>query len=123
MIAKVKETAKRLKRDGMALYFAARDPRTPWYAKALAFGVVAYLVSPIDLIPDFIPFFGQLDDMIIVPLGVALVARMIPAEVMDESRLKATDAIRMGPRAAWIVGAVIVSGWIYALWLLYKMFR
>lgn len=75
-----------LKREGKVLLAAARDPRTPWYARAVAVGVVAYVVSPIDLIPDFIPVVGWLDDLVIVPLGLKLVQRLIPAEVMAEHR-------------------------------------
>ncbi len=121
MIAKVKASAKNLKRDGVAMYFAAQDPRTPWYAKALALAVVAYLVSPIDLIPDFIPVLGQLDDLIIVPLGIALVSRLIPVVVMEESRLKATHSVRVGSKIAWLVAVIVISGWVYALWLLARL--
>ena len=78
--------AKRLKRDAYALYFVARDPRTPWYARALAAAVVAYALSPFDLIPDFVPVLGYLDDLVIVPLGIALVLRLVPHEVLAECR-------------------------------------
>ncbi|RUU78974.1 DUF1232 domain-containing protein, partial [Mesorhizobium sp. M7A.F.Ca.CA.002.05.1.1] len=80
------EWARTIKRDVHALYLAARDPRTPWYAKALAVCVASYALSPIDLIPDFIPVIGYLDDVILVPLGVLAVVRMIPPEVMAEHR-------------------------------------
>jgi len=123
MIAKLTTTAKQMKRDGIALYFAAKDPRTPWYAKALAVGVVAYLVSPIDLIPDFIPFFGMLDDLIIVPAGVALVVRLTPAIVMEESRVKAIQVVKVGTRAAWVASFVVLAIWAYIIWSVVHLFR
>ena len=83
------ERARELRREVYALYFACRDPRTPWYAKWLVAGVVAYALSPIDLIPDFIPVLGQLDDLILVPLGIAIAIRLIPTEVLAECRAKA----------------------------------
>jgi uncharacterized membrane protein YkvA (DUF1232 family) len=78
--------ARALKTDTLTLYLAARDPRVPWYAKLLAAVIVAYALSPIDLIPDFIPILGYLDDLIIVPLGIALVLRMIPATILEDCR-------------------------------------
>jgi uncharacterized membrane protein YkvA (DUF1232 family) len=81
-----KNRVRRLKRDTIALYLAARDPRTPWYVRVLAGVVVAYALSPFDLIPDFIPVLGYLDDLILVPAGIALVLRLMPAEVMTDCR-------------------------------------
>jgi len=86
---RLRATADRAKHEVRALSLACRDPRIPWHAKALAGLVVAYAVSPIDLIPDFIPVIGYLDDVILVPLGIALVLRMIPREVMAECRARA----------------------------------
>jgi len=80
-----KQWARTVKRDAHALYLAARDPRVPWYAKGLAVAIAAYAASPIDLIPDFIPVVGYLDDLIIVPLGIALVIKLIPAEIIAEA--------------------------------------
>src|SRR6478672_12661570 len=88
---RLKQWARLIKRDVHALYFAARDPRVPWYAKALAAAVAAYALSPIDLIPDFIPVVGYLDDLIIVPLGIRLVISLIPDELMAEYRAKADE--------------------------------
>ena len=85
--------ARGLKRDTFALYLAARDPRVPWYTKALALGVVGYALSPIDLIPDFIPIIGYLDDLILVPLGIALVLWLTPGYVLAESRERAQEAM------------------------------
>src|SRR5437763_12027806 len=89
MFAGLKIWAERLKREVHAIYLAARDPRTPWYAKALAVAVAGYALSPIDLIPDFVPVLGYLDDLLIVPLGILAVVRLIPPEVMAESRAAA----------------------------------
>lgn len=102
--------ARSIKRDVHAVYLASRDPRTPWCAKALAIGVVAYALSPIDLVPDFIPVLGQLDELIILPLGLWLVVRLIPPDVMNEHRAAAIAAGQM-PRS--MAGAVtIVAIWI-----------
>jgi uncharacterized membrane protein YkvA (DUF1232 family) len=108
-----KQWARLVRRDAHALYFAARDPRVPWYAKAVAVAVAAYALSPIDLIPDFIPVVGYLDDLIIVPLGIALVVRMIPPHVMAEHRALA-DAAQHRP-ASRAAAIVIVTVWILAL--------
>ena len=95
-----KQRAKELKREVYALHFACRDPRVPWYAKALAIGIVAYAFSPIDLIPDFIPVLGYLDELILIPLGVVAIRAMVPAAVMDECRDRAT---RMeGEPRSWV---------------------
>ena len=115
--------ARALKRDVHAVYLAARDPHTPWYAKALAFAVAAYALSPIDLIPDFIPVLGYVDDLLIVPLGIALVIRLIPADVMEKHRaLAAMAQERPVSRAAaivivlvWIVSGMLVGWWLYRL--------
>jgi uncharacterized membrane protein YkvA (DUF1232 family) len=105
-----KERARELKREVHALYFACRDPRVPWYAKALALTVVAYAFSPIDLIPDFIPILGYLDELVLLPMGVMAVRALVPSEVMRECRDK---AIRMeGKPRNWIAAAVIVAIWI-----------
>ena len=100
----------------MALYFAARDPRTPLAAKVLAAVVVAYALSPIDLIPDFIPVIGLLDDLVLLPLGIALVLRLIPPEVMAEGRAKAEAALALPQNTTAAV--VIVLLWLAAVALL-----
>jgi uncharacterized membrane protein YkvA (DUF1232 family) len=106
----LKGWARSVRRDVHAVYLAARDPRTPWYAKALAVCVAGYALSPIDLIPDFIPVLGYLDDAVIVPLGLLAVVKLIPAEVMAESRAAAAAlAERPVSRTA---AAVIVLVWI-----------
>ena len=80
-----------MKRDVHALFLAARDPRVPWYAKAAAMAVAAYALSPIDLIPDFIPVIGYVDDLVIVPLGIRLAVKLVPADLMHEFRKAAAD--------------------------------
>ena len=118
MFSALKAWAGRLKRDVVALWLAARDPRTPWHAKALAGAVAAYALSPIDLIPDFIPILGYLDDLLIVPAGIWLAVRWIPATLMAEFRDRAMASAR--PRSL-IAAAVIVALWLiaaaFALWL------
>ncbi len=108
VIEKLKEWAKALKTEVYVLYFAYRDPRTPWYGKAFAALVIAYAFSPIDLIPDPIPVLGYLDDLILIPLGVVIALRLIPADVMSDSRAKAGQELQDGKPVSW-VGAVIVA--------------
>lgn len=122
-LARVKAWASGLKRDVMALRAAARDPRVPWYAKALAAAVAAYALSPIDLIPDFIPVVGYLDDLVIVPLGLWLAIRLIPPEVMAEHRAAVADVPRIVSRAGaiailtlWLVGLALTAAWLYGRW-------
>jgi len=118
MFAALKAWAGRLQRDVVALWLAARDPRTPWSAKALAGFVAAYALSPIDLIPDFIPVLGYLDDLLIVPAGIWLAVRLVPPLLMAEFREQAES--RAKPRSH-IGAAVIVILWLLAagliLWL------
>jgi uncharacterized membrane protein YkvA (DUF1232 family) len=110
VIARLRQRAGALKTSTDALYLAARDPRTPWYARALALAVVAYALSPIDLIPDPVPVLGYLDDLVIVPAGIALTLRLIPPEVLADARERAA---RGAGRPLSRVGAAITV----ALWL------
>lgn len=119
-LATLRTWAGRIGRDVVALYFAARDPRVPWYAKAVAMAVAAYAVSPIDLIPDFIPVVGYLDEIVVLPLGIMLAIRLIPPEIMDEHRANA-DA-RMGRPTSRIAAGVIVGLWLAAIGLLAWLF-
>jgi uncharacterized membrane protein YkvA (DUF1232 family) len=112
MTGRLKTWARALKRDVHAVYLAARDPRTPWYAKALALAVAGYALSPVDLIPDFIPVVGYLDDVILVPAGIWLVIRLIPADVLAEHRALA-DAASSRP-VNGTATAAIVAIWIVA---------
>ena len=116
--------ARSLKRDTLALYLAARDPRVPWYAKAVAACVAAYALSPIDLIPDFIPVIGYLDDVILVPLGIALAIRLVPPGLLEEHRENASA--RIAKRPVSHVGAlVIIMIWVvlaslFVAWLTFR---
>ncbi|QKK28666.1 DUF1232 domain-containing protein [Rhizobium indicum] len=115
LISKAKIWAKSLKRDIVALWLAAGDTRVPWHAKAVAGAVAAYALSPIDLIPDFIPILGYLDDLLIVPLGIMLAIRLVPVEVMNELRTEATRRIE---RPSSRVGLIL----ILAVWLICIIF-
>jgi len=112
-IDRLRRWARTLKRDVIALGLAARDPRVPWYAKATAACVVAYALSPIDLIPDFIPVLGYLDDLILVPAGILLAVKLVPPALMAE--LRAEAARRQDERpVSWTGAAVIVGVWVAA---------
>lgn len=125
MLENWKTWARAIKRDAHALYLAARDPRVPWYAKALALAVAAYAASPIDLIPDFIPVLGYLDDLLIVPLGIAIVIRLIPPAIMAEHRALATAA--QDRPVSRMAAAIIVAVWAlsiaFAAWVAYDYFN
>lgn len=112
MLDELRRRARRLKAEVYALYLAYRDPRVPWYARLFAAGVVAYAFSPIDLIPDFIPVIGFLDDLILVPLGILLALRMIPPPVMAECRQRAAETLREGRPTNWLAAGVIIAIWI-----------
>jgi uncharacterized membrane protein YkvA (DUF1232 family) len=118
------EWARAVRRDAIAVYLAARDPRTPWYAKALAAFVAGYALSPIDLIPDFIPVIGYLDDLMIVPIGIWVVVKLVPSQVMADSR--AAAAILAERPISRTGAAVIVIIWTasiaLAAWLAYSFF-
>ncbi len=114
MLEELKSRARLLKTETYALYLAARDPRTPWVARGLVLLVVAYALSPIDLIPDFIPVLGYLDDLLIVPAGIALALRLIPHEVMENARQVARNA-PPGTRLGLVGGVIIALIWILAI--------
>ena len=108
----LKQRARQLKAETFALYLAARHPETPWYAKLLVAGIVAYALSPIDLIPDFIPVIGYLDDLILLPIAMAWAIRLIPPQVMAECRVRAQETLKQGKPVSRIAGAVIVVTWL-----------
>ncbi len=112
MLENMKQRARHLKTETYALYLAARDPRTPWYAKLLVAGIVAYALSPIDLIPDFVPVLGYLDDLILIPLGVTLAIKLIPGSVLTECRIQAQETFKNGKPVSQTAGAVVVVVWI-----------
>lgn len=117
----LKHWARRVRRDAVALYLATRDPQVPWYAKALAMVIAAYALSPIDLIPDFIPVLGYLDELILLPLAIAGVVRLINPAVMAEHRATASQTVerptsKLG--AAFIAALWLLAIGLVALWLL-----
>jgi uncharacterized membrane protein YkvA (DUF1232 family) len=125
MLERIRNWARALKRDAYAVYLAARSPDTPWYVKGLALIVAAYALSPIDLIPDFIPVLGYLDDLILVPLGIWLVVRLIPEQAMAGYRAKADELMERphdGNVAAivimtiWLAGAVLLGWFVFSWW-------
>jgi uncharacterized membrane protein YkvA (DUF1232 family) len=119
MLEKLKTAAKRLKREVMTLYFVARDIRTPWYARGLAFVVVGYALSPFDLIPDAIPILGLLDDLILVPVGIWLVLKLVPQNVLEEARVQASKA--ESRPVSYIAAAFMIGIWLLALFLTAKI--
>lgn len=122
-LAGLKAWARSIKRDVFALYLAGRDPRVPWFAKLLALVTAAYALSPIDLIPDFIPVLGLLDDAILVPLAILLCVRLIPRDVMIELRASAEARMAHRPAPSRAAAAAVVSIWILAAagaWYLYS---
>jgi uncharacterized membrane protein YkvA (DUF1232 family) len=121
MLDALKARAKSLRTETYSIYLAARDPRTPWTARALVLLIVAYALSPIDLVPDFIPVLGYLDDLIIIPAGIALALRLIPAEVMADARRKA----RLEPPGSLgtLGTGIIVLVWILAIILVFAFLR
>jgi uncharacterized membrane protein YkvA (DUF1232 family) len=124
-VSEWKRWACTIKRDAYALYLAAKDPRVPWFAKALAIAVAAYALSPLDLIPDFVPVLGYLDDLIIVPAGIALAIMLIPPDIMAQHRDMAMAA--QDRPVNWAAGAAIVIIWLLVIgltvWMVIRCFR
>lgn len=107
-----KQRVRQLKKETYAIYLACKHPRVPWYVRIFAGFIVAYAFSPIDLIPDFIPILGYLDDLVLVPLGIMLVLKMMPPSVLAECRPKAETKMREGKPISWIAAGVIVAIWL-----------
>jgi uncharacterized membrane protein YkvA (DUF1232 family) len=121
MFNTLKAQAKQLKQHTLTVYFAARDPRTPILVRTLALLVAAYALSPIDLIPDFIPIIGYLDDLILLPLGLALVVRLTPPEVMESARAQAQHASTKPvsyPAAVFVIVVWLIVMWLFGKWAL-----
>jgi uncharacterized membrane protein YkvA (DUF1232 family) len=112
LLDELKDRASRLKAETFALYLAARHPETPWYARLLVAAIVAYALSPIDLIPDFIPIVGYLDDLILIPIGIALAIKLIPNSVLAECRARATETMQNGKPQSRAAAAVIITIWL-----------
>lgn len=120
LIAQFRSWAKSIKRDVVALWLAARDPRVPWYAKVVAAAVAAYALSPVDLIPDFIPVLGYLDDLLIVPLGIVAAVKLIPVPVMADLRMKSLHYERPKSTAGLIAIFLIwAAGIALTAWLIW----
>ena len=123
LVERWKGQVKCVKVETYALYLAYKDPRVPWYAKVFTAIIVGYAFSPIDLIPDFLPIIGYLDDFIIIPLGVLLVLKMIPEPVMAEYRVKAVEKMSQEGYQTWVAGVVIIIVWILVLVLIFLMVK
>ncbi len=116
-----KTKSKQLKSEGCAIYLATKHPRTPWYAKALAALIIGYALSPIDLIPDFIPLVGYLDDLIIVSTGIVLLIKIIPGDILEECRAKVqSDFLNKKPKN-WIAAIIIVLIWLWVIYLILSL--
>lgn len=120
---KIKGWAKKLKEDLVVLHLVSKDPRTPVLAKLLIFLIIAYALSPIDLIPDFIPIIGFLDDIILLPLGILAVIKLIPKEILAEARLQA-KTYKWDKKKNWWIGGIILVFWIFIIsWFAFKKFH
>jgi len=113
-----RQWAAEIKQQTYALYLAYKDPRVRWHAKLFGALVVAYALSPIDLIPDFIPILGYLDDFVLIPLGIALAVRMIPKDVMQDCRTKARSEMMVRKRKNWVAGSIVIFIWLCVLALI-----
>jgi len=110
--------SKKLKTEVYALYLASKHPRTPWYAKVLAGLIMGYALSPIDLIPDFIPVVGYLDDLIVIPLGIALLMKIIPRDILEECKAKAEAELSKRKPKSWVAAIIIVLIWLLVIYLI-----
>ncbi|MEJ2665366.1 MAG: YkvA family protein [Spirochaetia bacterium] len=116
ILDKIKRRASNVKNDVYALYLAYKHPNTPWYAKLCCIIIVGYAFSPIDLIPDFIPVLGYLDDIILIPLGIMLAVKLVPKKVLAECRARAKKEKNI-TRKNWVAGSIIIAVWITVLFL------
>ncbi len=124
LMEKIKSWAKKLKRQIFILYFAYKDERVPWYAKLFSAGVVAYTFSPIDLIPDFIPILGYLDEVILVPIGIMFAMKMIPKAVLADCEVKAEELMKNGKPKNWVAGSLIILLWMFLfIWIAIKAYQ
>jgi uncharacterized membrane protein YkvA (DUF1232 family) len=117
---KWKDRVEQLKNEVYVLYLALKDPRTPWYARVLAGIVVAYALSPVDLVPDFIPVLGYIDDLILVPAGIYLTFKLIPDYILEEHRQK-VKATPIDSRTKWIAAVIVILIWLLVLYLIIKV--
>ena len=124
MLNQLKLWAKKLKKQLFILYLAYKDERVSWYTKVFTACVVAYAFSPIDLIPDFIPVLGYIDDIIIVPLGIMLALKMLPISVIEDCTIKAEELIQNEKPQNWVAGSIIIVVWLLILmWSCFIVFK
>jgi uncharacterized membrane protein YkvA (DUF1232 family) len=118
-----KQKAHGLRIEVYALYLAYKDPRTPWFARVFAACVVGYAFSPIDLIPDFVPILGYLDDLILIPIGVKIALKLIPSEIMAENREKAQAVLRSGKPVNYVAAGIIITIWFFLAGIAFVFLR
>ncbi len=118
----LKKKASDIKRDTYTLYYAYRDPRLAWGPKLFAACVAAYAFSPIDLVPDFIPVLGYLDDLVLIPAGIVIAVKLIPPDILEDARVKAAQALLEKKPVNWIAGAGILLLWALIIFLVVKRF-
>ncbi|MBT2256419.1 YkvA family protein [Priestia megaterium] len=124
MLNQLKLWAKKLKKQLFILYLAYKDERVSWYIKLFTACVVAYAFSPIDLIPDFIPVLGYIDDIIIVPLGIMLALKMLPISVIEDCTIKAEELIQNERPKNWVAGSIIIVVWLFIfMWSYFTVFK
>ena len=123
-LQQLKVKAKNLKKELKVVYLACKRPDVPWYAKLVAILVVGYALSPIDLIPDFVPVLGYLDDIILIPLGISLVIKLVPKNILEECRENADEVFKDGKPKNWIAGTIIIGLWIVLIgYFIYKVWK
>lgn len=123
LLATWKKWSQKAKTDILAIFLAVQDERIPWYTKAVALAVVGYAFSPIDLIPDFIPILGYVDDLILLPLGIKLVIKLIPPPILDEYKAKAKTLKADVKRKSWIAGGIIIALWLTIIAVIYFVLK
>lgn len=122
ILERLKDKARTIKRELMALYCAYKHPKVPWFAKAFIALIIGYALSPIDLVPDFIPILGYLDDLILIPIGITIALKMIPREIMEECRRNAAVMDKNSLGKSWIAGGIIIIIWVALIVVLIRPF-
>jgi len=120
---RLKQGAQKLKNEVLAMYFVMKYPETPRYGKVLTAIIVGYALSPIDLIPDFVPILGYMDDVILLPLGIAFVIKIIPSKILDACRESARTNPPIAKPKIWAAAYVIAMLWLIALYALYRCYK
>lgn len=120
LIDKLKKRAESVKFDIIAISLSIKDKRTPWYAKCMIAFTISYALSPVDLIPDFIPILGYLDDLVILPILITASIKLIPEDVLADCRFKAQENIKITQRSGWITAIVIIIIWLTIIVLIFS---